>query len=175
MASDGNIIWYWFFTLLSAASQSLQERLRIDPCTPTGYSYSAESLKLPPSSESEKVRSLFTVQTMGNFSECRSAALMLLQKGKGHIFNNFLLLRFPLKWSFLHCCFVLKLVILLFMQNHAPINTVTWDQRSYQIFRGIFWPQKISITHQRFFLYLYASFTVVQYNCAKCYCLKAMH
>ncbi|XP_014520985.1 probable apyrase 6 isoform X2 [Vigna radiata var. radiata] len=64
------------------ASQSLQERLRIDPCTPTGYSYSAESLKLPPSSESEKVRYLSTVQTMGNFSACRSAALMLLQKGK---------------------------------------------------------------------------------------------
>ncbi|BAT99240.1 hypothetical protein LR48_Vigan06g106500 [Vigna angularis] len=64
------------------ASQSPQERLRIDPCTPTGYSYSAESLKLPPSSEIEKVRYLSTVQTMGNFSACRSAALMLLQKGK---------------------------------------------------------------------------------------------
>ncbi|KAK7368048.1 hypothetical protein VNO80_10070 [Phaseolus coccineus] len=62
------------------ASQSVQER--IDPCTPTGYSYNAESLKFPPSSVSGKTHYHSTVQTRGNFSECRSAALMLLQKGK---------------------------------------------------------------------------------------------
>uniref|UniRef100_A0A0R0L118 Apyrase 6 n=1 Tax=Glycine max TaxID=3847 RepID=A0A0R0L118_SOYBN len=63
------------------ASQSLQEGLRIDPCTPTGYSYNVESWKFPPSTESEKKHQSI-VQTRGNFSECRSAALTLLQKGK---------------------------------------------------------------------------------------------
>ncbi|RDX92835.1 putative apyrase 6 [Mucuna pruriens] len=64
------------------ASQSLQEGLQIDPCTPTGYSYNVESWKFPPSSESEKNQYQTTIRTRGNFSECRSAALMLLQKGK---------------------------------------------------------------------------------------------
>ncbi|KAL9328192.1 hypothetical protein ACSQ67_003195 [Phaseolus vulgaris] len=71
-----------YYTLLLAASQSVQERLQIDPCTPTGYSYNAESLKFPPSSVSGKTHYHSTVQTRGNFSECRSAALMMLQKGK---------------------------------------------------------------------------------------------
>ncbi|RZC28507.1 probable apyrase 6 [Glycine soja] len=64
------------------ASQSLQKGLRIDPCTPTGYSYNVESWKFPPSSESEKNQYQSTVQARGNFSECRSVALTLLQKGK---------------------------------------------------------------------------------------------
>ncbi|CAJ1932072.1 unnamed protein product [Sphenostylis stenocarpa] len=64
------------------ASQSIQERLRIDPCTPTGYSYNVELLKFPPNSESGENHYRSTVQTRGNFSECRSAALTLLQKGK---------------------------------------------------------------------------------------------
>ncbi|XP_027359774.1 probable apyrase 6 isoform X2 [Abrus precatorius] len=64
------------------ASQSLPEGLRIDPCTPTGYSYNDESWKFPPSSHSEKKQYQYAVQTRGNFSECRSAALNLLQKGK---------------------------------------------------------------------------------------------
>ncbi|KAF1863567.1 hypothetical protein Lal_00030620 [Lupinus albus] len=66
----------------SAASQSLQARLHIDPCTPTGYSHNVESWKFPPSLLSHKSQHKSTVQTRGNFSECRSAALMLLQKGK---------------------------------------------------------------------------------------------
>ena len=89
-SSDGKMLWYWFFTFLSAASQSLQEGLRIDPCTPTGYSYNVESWKFPPSTESEKKHQSI-VQTRGNFSECRSAALTLLQKGKGYIYYNFVL------------------------------------------------------------------------------------
>ncbi|KAK7274835.1 hypothetical protein RIF29_15934 [Crotalaria pallida] len=60
------------------ASQSPQAGLHIDPCTPTGYSHAVESWKFSPSSQSDKS----TVQTRGNFSECRSAALMLLRKGK---------------------------------------------------------------------------------------------
>ncbi|KAE9605527.1 hypothetical protein Lal_00024860 [Lupinus albus] len=64
------------------ASQSLQAGLHIDPCTPTGYSHSVESWKFSPGSLSDKRQFRSTIQTRGNFSECRSAALMLLQKGK---------------------------------------------------------------------------------------------
>ncbi|XP_061355433.1 probable apyrase 6 isoform X2 [Gastrolobium bilobum] len=73
---------------LNLASQSLQEGLRIDPCTPTGYSHNVESLKFSLSSLNEKSQYQFTVQTKGNFSECRSAALMLLQNGKESCSNQ---------------------------------------------------------------------------------------
>ncbi|GAU46521.1 hypothetical protein TSUD_402510 [Trifolium subterraneum] len=65
-----------------AASQYIQKGLHIDPCTPAGYSYNVDSWKSSPSSHSEKSQYQPTVQTRGNFSECRSAALTLLQKGK---------------------------------------------------------------------------------------------
>ncbi|PON67052.1 Nucleoside phosphatase [Trema orientale] len=63
-------------------AKSFREGSPIDPCTPTGYSYVAESLKLSPGLLDEKNRYSSTLQSKGNFSECRSAALMLLQKGK---------------------------------------------------------------------------------------------
>lgn len=64
------------------ASQNIREGLHIDPCTPAGYSYNVDSWKSSHTSHSEKSQYQPTVQTRGNFSECRSAALMLLQKGK---------------------------------------------------------------------------------------------
>jgi apyrase len=67
---------------LNLASQYIQKGLHIDPCTPAGYSYNVDSWKSSPSSHSEKNQHQPTVQTKGNFSECRSAALKLLQKGK---------------------------------------------------------------------------------------------
>lgn len=67
---------------LSLASQFIQEGLHVDPCTPSGYSYNVDSGKFSPSSYSKINQYHSTVQTRGNFSECRSAALMLLQKGK---------------------------------------------------------------------------------------------
>ncbi|CAL2231746.1 unnamed protein product [Prunus armeniaca] len=63
-------------------AESLQKRMSIDPCTPKGYSYKMQSSKLSPSSSVEKHRHLSTLQSRGNFSECRSAAIMMLQKGK---------------------------------------------------------------------------------------------
>ena len=64
------------------ASQYIQKGKHIDPCTPAGYSYNVNSWKSSPSSHNERSQYQSTVQTRGNFSECRSAALMLLQKGK---------------------------------------------------------------------------------------------
>ncbi|BFG16680.1 hypothetical protein CerSpe_029540 [Prunus speciosa] len=63
-------------------AESLQKRMSMDPCTPKGYSYKMQSSKLSPSSSVEKNRHLSTLQSRGNFSECRSAAIMMLQKGK---------------------------------------------------------------------------------------------
>lgn len=67
---------------INAAAKSLREGKLIDPCTPKGYLHNAESWKLAPGLLDEK-NGLSTLQSNGNFSECRSAALLMLQKGKG--------------------------------------------------------------------------------------------
>ncbi|KAL2484637.1 putative apyrase 6 [Abeliophyllum distichum] len=58
--------------------ESLQQGKPMDPCTPRGYSHDKETWKLSPNSVVEKNR----LVPSGNFSECRSASLKLLQKGK---------------------------------------------------------------------------------------------
>ncbi|PNT17006.1 hypothetical protein POPTR_010G169100v4 [Populus trichocarpa] len=65
-----------------AAAESLEKGIFKDPCTPKGYSHVVESWKLSPGSLTEKNRFVSTLHSRGNFSECRSAALTLLQKGK---------------------------------------------------------------------------------------------
>ncbi|KAM1417606.1 hypothetical protein ACFX1Q_021891 [Malus domestica] len=65
-----------------SAAESLQERMSSDPCTPKGYSHKMQSSKLSPSSLVGKNRHLSALQSRGNFSECRSAAKIMLQKGK---------------------------------------------------------------------------------------------
>ena len=54
-----------------------------DPCTPRGFTHIAGSVKLPVSVLEPKVEYRPFAHAVGNFSECRSAALTLLQKGKG--------------------------------------------------------------------------------------------
>lgn len=71
---------------INAAAQSVK---LMDPCSPRGYTHNLRSLKLSPSSLADKNRFLSALYPSGNFSECRSASLSLLQKGKG------LLLLFP--------------------------------------------------------------------------------
>ncbi|KAF3431464.1 hypothetical protein FNV43_RR26195 [Rhamnella rubrinervis] len=66
---------------VNLAGKSLQKGMSIDPCTPKGYSHSA-GLKLSPASFGEKNTLFSTLRPKGNFSECRSAALMMLQNGK---------------------------------------------------------------------------------------------
>ncbi|XP_043706061.1 probable apyrase 6 isoform X2 [Telopea speciosissima] len=56
--------------------------ISLDPCTPRGYSHSMESSNLYPGALDRKNKYLRTLHAKGNFSECRSAALMLLQNGK---------------------------------------------------------------------------------------------
>ncbi|KAF2291909.1 hypothetical protein GH714_036079 [Hevea brasiliensis] len=63
------------------ASESLEKGIFVDPCIPKGYSHAMESWKLSPGSM-EKNKILSNLHARGNFSECRSAALTLIQKGK---------------------------------------------------------------------------------------------
>ncbi|XP_062161484.1 probable apyrase 6 [Alnus glutinosa] len=67
---------------LNLGTESVKMGTLLDPCTPKGYSHNVESWKLSPGSLEEKSKYFATLQSKGNFSECRSAALMLLQKGK---------------------------------------------------------------------------------------------
>lgn len=52
------------------AAESLQKGILIDPCTPKGYSLDGKN------------EYSSAIHAQGNFSECRAAALTLLQKGK---------------------------------------------------------------------------------------------
>ncbi|XP_027097343.1 probable apyrase 6 [Coffea arabica] len=61
---------------------TLQNGKLMDPCIPRGYTHDTGSGKLSPGSLAEKSRYLSALQPGGNFSECRSASLMLLQKDK---------------------------------------------------------------------------------------------
>ena len=68
-----------------AATESLQREKLLDPCIPSGYSHSTKPGTLSPGSTSERSKYPSALLPRGNFSECRSAALMLLQKGKGKV------------------------------------------------------------------------------------------
>ncbi|KAI3970931.1 hypothetical protein MKX01_024578 [Papaver californicum] len=61
---------------------TIQDEMFFDPCTPRGYLNSLESSNFSPVALSEKSKDLSNLRARGNFSECRSAALMVLQKGK---------------------------------------------------------------------------------------------
>ncbi|GMJ04697.1 apyrase 6 [Hibiscus trionum] len=64
----------------SPAAESIHKETYRDPCTPKGYLPESSNLSFGSTAEKSKYVSEF--QGRGNFSECRSAALMLLQKGK---------------------------------------------------------------------------------------------
>ncbi|KAL6009193.1 hypothetical protein ACLOJK_022420 [Asimina triloba] len=57
----------------------------IDPCAPRGYSHDMRSLILPADSDA-KSSYLPAIDSRGNFTQCRHAALKLLQKGRAMLF-----------------------------------------------------------------------------------------
>ncbi|CAH9096718.1 unnamed protein product [Cuscuta epithymum] len=61
---------------------SFQSVKPIDPCIPRGYKHETEPWSLSPNHSAEKTKYLSTLNPNGNFSECRSAARLLLQNGK---------------------------------------------------------------------------------------------
>ncbi|CAH9123934.1 unnamed protein product [Cuscuta epithymum] len=61
---------------------SFQSVKPIDPCIPRGYKHETEPWSFSPNHSAEKTKYLSTLNPNGNFSECRSAARLLLQNGK---------------------------------------------------------------------------------------------
>ncbi|XP_073105103.1 probable apyrase 6 isoform X3 [Elaeis guineensis] len=68
--------------VLKSSAESQQEPIYRDPCTPRGYSHSVESLKLSAGVLNSRTEYRPVAHATGNFSECRSASLELLQKEK---------------------------------------------------------------------------------------------
>ena len=83
MGCGGLWRFFLFFSFFNATADTLQNGKLMDPCIPRGYTHDTGSGKLSPGSLAEKSRYLSALQPGGNFSECRSASLMLLQKDKG--------------------------------------------------------------------------------------------
>ncbi|ONM04539.1 Hydrolase [Zea mays] len=67
--------------LRSMATHLISQAKYKDPCTPRGFTRIAGSAKLPVGVLEPKVEYRPFAHSAGNFSECRSAALTLLQKG----------------------------------------------------------------------------------------------
>ncbi|GAB2214425.1 hypothetical protein Droror1_Dr00018771 [Drosera rotundifolia] len=65
---------------LSAATGAPEKKLLMDPCTPKGYSHHTTLKTLSPDSVALKYESSF--RAVGNFSQCKTAALMVLQGRK---------------------------------------------------------------------------------------------
>uniref|UniRef100_A0A0E0QJG1 Uncharacterized protein n=1 Tax=Oryza rufipogon TaxID=4529 RepID=A0A0E0QJG1_ORYRU len=66
----------------SMATHLISQAKYRDPCTPRGFSPMEGAVKLPASVLESKVEYRPYAHAVGNFSECRSAALTLLQKGR---------------------------------------------------------------------------------------------
>ncbi|XP_010554315.1 PREDICTED: probable apyrase 6 isoform X2 [Tarenaya hassleriana] len=65
----------------NSAAESLPKRIFIDPCTPKGYDLDMNWPKLLSGLLADKNR-LSSLRAGGSFSQCRSAALTILQEGK---------------------------------------------------------------------------------------------
>lgn len=63
-----------------SSAESVQQEILIDPCSPKGYSYVGK----PAGVLNSELDHQSIAQAGGNFSACRSAASMLLQKEKGN-------------------------------------------------------------------------------------------
>ncbi|RZC58615.1 hypothetical protein C5167_005917 [Papaver somniferum] len=108
-----------------------------DPCTPRGFLNSwEESLHYPPIALRKKNKDFSSLRARGNFSECRSAALMLLQKGKdkckyklcniGSTFIPKLQGKFLATENFFHTSMVLAYIIALL---HESLGVALDDER----------------------------------------------
>ena len=71
--------YYKLLIIFSAATESSEKELTMDPCTPKGYAQRTDSFSLSPDS----VAKTSSFHAMGNFSECRADALKLLHRGRG--------------------------------------------------------------------------------------------
>ncbi|KAD7116500.1 hypothetical protein E3N88_03768 [Mikania micrantha] len=68
---------------LAKVPETFGSKQPLDPCSPRGYKHNLVIENGTPSSLAEKNKQISILHATGNFSECRSASLTLLQKGKG--------------------------------------------------------------------------------------------
>ncbi|KAL8227547.1 hypothetical protein R6Q57_015131 [Mikania cordata] len=62
--------------------ESFDSKVLLDPCSPKGYKHDLITGSITPNSFIKKSEQLSVLHASGNFSECRSSSLTLLQKGK---------------------------------------------------------------------------------------------
>lgn len=87
-----------FVSFLEAVEPTLEGK-HADPCAPKGYSLDAITQKHLSGFLAEESKLASSFQAVGNYSECRSAALSILQEGNGTTLS--LLLEFHDLHSFL--------------------------------------------------------------------------
>ncbi|KAD4983151.1 hypothetical protein E3N88_19822 [Mikania micrantha] len=78
----GQVKSFTFFFLYSISTESFDSKVLLDPCSPKGYKHDLITGSITPNSLIKKSEQLSILHASGNFSECRSASLTLLQKGK---------------------------------------------------------------------------------------------
>lgn len=88
----------YFVSFLEAVEPTLEGK-HADPCAPKGYSLDAITQKHLSGFLAEESKLASSFQAVGNYSECRSAALSILQEGNGTTLS--LLLEFHDLHSFL--------------------------------------------------------------------------
>lgn len=76
-----------FSTFLPALSKAGDEDVVMDPCTPRGYVFKRNSLVSEVTNDPNVQDAISAITAAGNFSECRRAALALLQRGRGMMLN----------------------------------------------------------------------------------------
>lgn len=79
------------------AVEATRERVFTDPCAPKGYNLDTNTQKHLSGLLAEESRFSDSFQAGGNYSECRSAALTILQEGNGRILID--IAGFPFRMS----------------------------------------------------------------------------
>ena len=73
---------YLFKFNTRAIAESSKNSTLVDPCAPRGYSHNEVMVRTSVASRST-LENQYVDSGSGNFTECRSTSLLLLQKGKG--------------------------------------------------------------------------------------------
>ena len=80
---------YLFKFITRASAGSSKNSTLVDPCAPRGYSHNEEVMVRPSGASRSTLENQYVDSGNGNFTECRSTSLLLLQKGKArHILET---------------------------------------------------------------------------------------
>jgi len=80
---------YLFKFITRASAGSSKNSTLVDPCAPRGYSHNGQVMVRTSGASRSTLENQYVDSGNGNFTECRSTSLLLLQKGKArHIFET---------------------------------------------------------------------------------------